>query len=94
MRSERKQFVTVCAVYASKLPPHAQYMLTKNKIIRDLLPHAQCTLAICYHMRIVCKQLAPACAVCASNLLQYAQAAVYANKANQMLIFANFDTVP
>jgi uncharacterized membrane protein (GlpM family) len=72
-RNERKLFVSVCTVYASKLLPHVQYTLTKNKIIRNLLPYAQCTLAIYYRMRIVRKQLAAACAVCVSNLLPYAQ---------------------
>jgi hypothetical protein len=49
----RKQIAIVCAVNASNLlmsaqrtlancyRPHSQYMLTKNKIFRDLLPHAQ-----------------------------------------------------
>ena len=40
-------------VYASKLLPHAQYKLTKNKIIQELLPYEQCTLGICYHMHML-----------------------------------------
>jgi hypothetical protein len=62
------QFVTVCAVYASKVLPHT---LAKNTILYDfdtactalaicyrmhsvqVLPYAQCALAICDSMRSV-----------------------------------------
>ncbi len=68
-------------MYASKLLPFAQHVLANWEhnfthfytILGDLLPHVQCALAICYHMRSVRKQFSTVCAV-------------YANKAEHMLI--------
>ncbi len=81
MRSVRQQIATVCAVCASKFLPYAQRALANCEhhftrfytILRDLLRYAQCALAIGYHMRSVRQQFATVCAV-------------YANKANHMLI--------
>ncbi len=52
------------------------YVILHN--LRDLLPNAQCALAIGYHMHSVriLLQIASACAVCARKMLQYAQCAL------------------
>ncbi len=58
------RFVTVWAVYASNLLPHAQHTLAKNPYLHDFatacsvcasnfLPYAQCVLVKCYCMRSI-----------------------------------------
>jgi hypothetical protein len=42
-------------------------------VILFLLPHAQCTLIICYRMRSACLQLVNVCLECAKNLFPHAQ---------------------
>ncbi len=80
MRRLRQQIATVCAVYASKVLPHAPHTLgicyrmlrlrqQNTQFYTVLLPHAPCTLANCYRMRRLCQQFATAYA---SNLLPYA----------------------
>jgi hypothetical protein len=53
-------FASACAVYASKLLPHAQHTLAMGYRMRrfavyasKLLPYAQHTLANCYSMRSI-----------------------------------------
>ena len=65
-------FATACAIYASKLLPHAQHTLAKHRIFDNLLPYAQCTLANSYRMRSISLQIATVCEAYAKNLLPHA----------------------